>query len=52
MWYTLRNGVDTKDESAMPRPESYLLEMRCVAASSEDMVILVLTTADRAEVVR
>ena len=52
MWYTLRDGIEPKDESAMPRPESYLLEMRCVAVSSEDMVILVLTIADRAEVVR
>ena len=52
MWYTLRTGVETKDESAMPMPESCLLEIRCVAASNEDVIILVLTTADHAEVVR
>ena len=52
MWYTLRTGVETKDKSAMPRPESCLPETRCVAASNEDVIILVLIAADSARVVR
>ena len=52
MWYTLRNSIEPKDETAMPRPESCFPEAHYVAASNKDVIILVLTAADSAEVVR
>ena len=52
LWYTLHKIIESKEETAMPRSESCFHEAHYVAASYKDVIILVLTTADRAEVVR
>ena len=52
MWYTLYSKIETKDKTAMPRPKSCFPEAHYVVASNKDVIILVLTAADSAEVVR
>ena len=52
MWYTLHSNIETKDEAAMPRPESCFPEGHYVASSNKDVIILVLIAPDSAGVVR
>ena len=52
MWYTLHKIIESKDETAMPRPESCFPEAHYVAASNKDVIILVLIAAEGAGVVR